>query len=110
MSLVLEIMGNKESDSQTVLGQNPTGDGRLQPIVALSTTEAEYIAAIEAIKEAILVQHLDVRYHFLRDKATNGVEDVNKIGKKDNLADFGTKVVSIDKFVLCKDLLHINEA
>lgn len=51
-----------------------------------------------------------MKYHFIRDKVTNGVVDVIKINKKDNRVDFDTKVVSFDKFALCKDLLRVDEA
>nr|GMD59971.1 Retrovirus-related Pol polyprotein from transposon TNT 1-94 [Ipomoea batatas] len=54
----------------------------IQSIVALSTTEAEYITATEGVKEATWLRglvmelsdtypaktkHIDVRYHFIRD-------------------------------------------
>ncbi|KAI5674225.1 hypothetical protein M9H77_14589 [Catharanthus roseus] len=40
----------------TLAGNCISWKSQLQPVVALSTTEAEYIAATEAIKEAILLQ------------------------------------------------------
>ncbi|CAM8881217.1 unnamed protein product [Rhodiola kirilowii] len=114
-----------------------------QSIVALSSTEAEYIAAVEAIKEAIWLQgilgeiqnkvyvptmnidsqsavylckdpvyhertkHIDVRYHFIRDKIENGSVIVSKIAGEFNPADFGTKIVPSQKFEFCRGFLHI---
>ncbi|KAI5684247.1 hypothetical protein M9H77_05475 [Catharanthus roseus] len=106
---VCEIKGIGNSQN---LPTNPQGSRldwlqKLQPVVALSTTEAEYIAATEAIKEAIWLQ--DVKYHFIREKVSSGLINIQKISTKDNLADFGTKIVTTDKFSLCRDLLHIDE-
>ncbi|CAM8959677.1 unnamed protein product [Rhodiola kirilowii] len=114
-----------------------------QSIVALSSTEAEYIAAVEAIKEAIWLQgilgeiqhvvyiptmnidsqsalylckdpvyhertkHIDVRYHFIRDKIEKGSVVVTKIGGETNPADYDTKIVPSQKFEFCRDFLHI---
>lgn len=98
-----------------------------QRIVALSTTEAEYVAAAEGAKEAIwlkkllesmggegnsvelkmdnqsaikLVQnpeyhkrtkHIDVRFHFIRDKVEEGTIVVNYVKSEEQLADILTK-------------------
>lgn len=51
----------------------------------------------------------DVKYHFIREKVTNGIIDVIKINIKENLANFGTKVLTIDKLALCRDLFHVDE-
>ncbi|KAK9224625.1 hypothetical protein WN943_009660 [Citrus x changshan-huyou] len=68
---------------------------KLQIVVALSTTEAEYMAATQAYKEAIWIQrlleklgtkHIGSQYHFIREV----VED---------LADVLTKPINIDKCV-----------
>ncbi|KAI5675792.1 hypothetical protein M9H77_06742 [Catharanthus roseus] len=73
-------------------------NSQLQPVVALSTTEAEYIAATEAIKEAIWLQG---------EKISSGVVDIEKISTDNNPADFGTKIVNTDKFMFCSDFLHV---
>ncbi|KAL5538478.1 hypothetical protein UlMin_035497 [Ulmus minor] len=118
---------------------------QLQPIVALSTIEAEYIAVTEAIKEAIWLQglllelkvlkekavvysnsqsaihlcknpmfhertkHVDVRYHFIREKMTDGVIKVDQVSSENNPADMGTKALTVRKFKHCFELLRIGE-
>ena len=116
-----------------------------QPIVALSSTKAEYIAATEACKEAIWLQgllkeierksytsvinmdsqsalylcrdpmyhertkHIDVRFHFIRNKIEKGIVQVKKVAGEENPADFGTKIVTVEKFLFCRDFLHVEE-
>ncbi|KAL5554515.1 hypothetical protein UlMin_041916 [Ulmus minor] len=116
---------------------------QLQPIVALSTTKAEYIATTEALKEALWLQgllhelnvmeekaivytdnqsalhlcknpifhertkHVDIGYHFIREKITDGIIIIEKISTEDNLADAETKVVTLSKFKICLNLLKI---
>ncbi|KAL5560862.1 hypothetical protein UlMin_030609 [Ulmus minor] len=125
--------GNKDNRRSTTLyyfclnGCCISWKTQLQPIAALSTTEVEYIAAIEAIKEALWLQgllqelkvleekatvytdsqmalhlcknpvfhertkHIDVRYHFIREKITDGIIIIEKISTDDNPANVGTK-------------------
>ncbi|CAM8991493.1 unnamed protein product [Rhodiola kirilowii] len=119
---------------------------QLQPIVALSSTEAEYIAATEAAKEAIWLsgllkeitgfacspkiymdsqsalclckdpvyhersKHIDVRLHFIRDLVESKTITIEKILGDENPADFGTKIVPVNKFTFCRKRLHIDEA
>ena len=129
----------------TWAGNCVTWKTQQQTIVALSSTEAEYIAAVEASKEAIWLQgllreverkhyvsvlhldsqsalylckdpmyhertkHIDVRNHFIRDMIDKKVFLVTKIDGKLNPADFGTKIVSADKFDFCRSFLHIED-
>ncbi|KAI5650754.1 hypothetical protein M9H77_36759 [Catharanthus roseus] len=72
---------------------------QLQPVVSLSTTEAEYITATEVIKEAIWLQ---------REKVSSGLVDIDKISTDNNPTDFGTKIVNTDKFMFCRDFLHLD--
>ncbi|KAM6579722.1 hypothetical protein CsatA_008998 [Cannabis sativa] len=118
---------------------------QLQPVVALSTTEAEYVATTEAIKEAIWLKglmrelnllkgiptvysdsqsciflcknpmfhdrtkHIEIKYHFIRDKVTQGEIDIEKVPTEDNPADMGTKIVTLNKFIHCMNLLRIDK-
>ncbi len=54
-------------------------------------------------------KHIDVRFHFIRDKVENEELIVKKIKGEVNPADFGTKVVPTDKFVFCMKFLHIDD-
>ncbi|CAM8920409.1 unnamed protein product [Rhodiola kirilowii] len=53
-------------------------------------------------------KHIDVRYHFIRDKVCEGAVKLLKIETENNTSDMGTKPVTVSKFKLCLDLLHIS--
>ena len=114
---------------------------KLQKCVALSTTEAEYIATTEAGKEIIWLKqflqelglnrmeyivycdsqsaidlsknsmyhartkHIDVRYHWIREKVENELFHVKKKNTSENPTDILTKTILQDKFKLCKKLV-----
>ncbi|KAM6585079.1 hypothetical protein CsatB_012081 [Cannabis sativa] len=116
---------------------------QLQPVVALSTTESEYVAVTEAIKEAIWLKglldelklldeeptiysdsqscihlcknpvfhdrtkHVEIKYHFIRDKVTQKVVQIEKVPTEENPSDIGTKVLPLTKFKHCLDLLGV---
>ena len=146
-----DFAGDRDSRRSTsayffkVCGSCVSWKSQLQPVVALSTTEAEYIAATEGIKEGIWIQgllqelkiyngtatvfsdsqsaihlcknpvfhdrtkHVEVKYHFIREKITQGIINIEKVSTEDNPADFGTKIVTLSKFKLCLDLLGIDK-
>ncbi|GKF47936.1 hypothetical protein Tco_0141187, partial [Tanacetum coccineum] len=106
----------------------------LQHVVALSTSEAEYMALTKAVKEAIwlrglleelgvelnnvavncgnqgcrLTKHINVRYHFIREVLEAKTVKVLKVGTEHNAADALTKVVPRRKLQHCLELLkHI---
>ena len=117
---------------------------KLQKCVALSTTEAEYIAATEASKEMIWfkqflqelglqqieyvvycdsqsaidlsknsmyharTKHIDVRYHWIQEKIKDKSMQVEKISTNENPANMLTKIVTRDKFELCKELIGMS--
>ena len=116
----------------------------MQKCVALSTTEAEYIAATEAGKEMVWLKrflqelglhqkeyvvycdsqsaidlsknsmyhartkHIDVRYHWIREKLEDGSMQVKKVPISENPSDILTRVVPRDKFELCKELVGMH--
>ena len=53
-------------------------------------------------------KHIDVRYHWIREKIEDESMQVMKIPTSENPSDMLTKVVSKDKFELCKEhvLIH----
>ena len=52
----------------TLFGCTVSWKAQLQPVVALSTMEAEYIAATEGVKEALWLQGLIGEFGFAQDK------------------------------------------
>ena len=107
-----------------------------QSLIALSTTEAEYIAGTHAAKEAIWLRlliseilsptslptpifcdnngaislakdnttfhprtkHIDIRYHYIREKVQNRDITVIRVGTSENIADIFTKALPRLKF------------
>ncbi|KAE8686521.1 Protein STRUBBELIG-RECEPTOR FAMILY 1 [Hibiscus syriacus] len=89
---------------------------KLQSVVATSTTEAEYVSATQASKEAIWLKmlleelgHNQEYYHFIREKVEEGTVDMQKIHTKDNIADFMTKAINTDKFTWCRSSCDMSE-
>ena len=109
---------------------------RLQPTVATSTVEAEYMAVAAAVKEALWLRtlladlgfdartvriacdnrgtvqrllsdnvvsqrtkHIDVQYHFARERALRGEVAFRDIASKDNVADCLTKPLASGCFL-----------
>uniref|UniRef100_A0A803R4Z6 Reverse transcriptase Ty1/copia-type domain-containing protein n=1 Tax=Cannabis sativa TaxID=3483 RepID=A0A803R4Z6_CANSA len=145
-----DYAGDRDSRKSTssymfLLGGNCVSwKAQLQPVVALSTTESEYISTTEAIKEAIWMKgllteikllkevprvysdsqscvhlcrnpvfhdrtkHIEIKYHFIRDKVTQGEIQVEKVPTEENPADMGTKVVTLNKFKHCMNLLGVD--
>jgi len=119
---------------------------KLQPIVALSTTEAEYIAAVEAGKEMIWMhnilsefgykpslpsklrvdnqsamnvaknpehhgrmKHLDLRFHWLREKVEAGLISLSYIPTAEMPADILTKGLPRAQVEMCRHLMGLQE-
>jgi hypothetical protein len=118
-------------------------NSRLQPTVAVSTVEAEYMSAAAAVKEALWLgrllaelgvsvqplrvycdnqgaikllkhpiasqrsKHIDVLYHFAREKVMSGEVEFVYISTADMVADIFTKPSSKSKFAFCKSALGI---
>lgn len=109
-----------------------------QPIVALSSTEAEYISMSSAVNEIVWLtqmaneingnivnkvvlycdnqstiklsesdafrprtKHIDIRYHYLREKIDEGVIDVKYMPTEHMTADSLTKAVTKEKHQFC---------
>jgi hypothetical protein len=113
----------------------------LQPVVAQSTIEAEYMAIVEACRESAWLkglyaelcgddscvnlfcdnqsaiyltkdqmfhEHIDVKYHYVRDMVAQGKLKICKISTHDNPADIVIKPVPISKFELLLKLSWYN--
>lgn len=115
-----------------------------QPVVTLSTTEAEYIAAascacqgvwlrrileklghvqdkcttilcdnsstIKLSKNPVLhgrSKHIDIRFHFLRDLAKDGVVELVHCNTQEQLADIMTKPLKLEAFLKLRGLLGV---
>lgn len=113
-----------------------------QPVVALSTTESEYIAATIAVKELIWLQrfiselkapistgatlkcdnqsairlirnpefhqrtkHIDIRYHFIRERYLDKCFEPEYVDTQLQKADIFTKPLSTDKFQSLRDMI-----
>lgn len=112
-----------------------------QKCVALSSTESEYIAGSEAVKELLWLQrmlidldvtikkpglhldnqgamkltknpefhkrtkHIEVRYHFIREKFDEGCFELRYVSTKEQIADIFTKPLSKHKFQYFRKLM-----
>ena len=127
----------------TLFGCTISWKATLQSTIALSTTEAEYMVATEAVKESIWLKglvsdlglkqgdtivfcdsqnaihltknqmyyertkHIDVRFHFILDNVSQGIIAVIKVATVDNPTDMMTKLVPLNKFKHCLDLIGV---
>lgn len=129
----------------TLNGSPVTWSSQRQQTVALSTTEAEYMAACEATKEAIWLRqlmkdiqepfeqpkllvdnqsairlgknpefhkrtkHIEVKYHFIREKVRSGEIVIEYVNTEDQMADILTKPLPKQRFNKLKDNLLTKE-
>ncbi|KAE8660160.1 acyl-CoA dehydrogenase family member 10-like [Hibiscus syriacus] len=54
-------------------------------------------------------KHIRVQYHFIREKVKEWTIDMQKIHTKDNIADFMTKAINVDKFTWCRSSYGLSE-
>lgn len=114
---------------------------RKQQTIALSTMEAEFMAACEATKQFLWIRqllidlgeslnnmtllvdnqaaiklisnpvlhqrskHIDVKYKFIREKVEQGLLKVQYVQSSNQLADFLTKALPLQKFCVNRDLV-----
>ncbi|XP_045783756.1 secreted RxLR effector protein 161-like [Maniola jurtina] len=125
-------------------GAAVTWSSQRQQTVALSTTEAEFMAACAATKEAIWIKqllsdigeykqqtlclnldnqsaisvirnanfhkrckHIDIKYHFVKEKYYDKVIDLKYVCSSNQYADIFTKALSRDKFRLLREKIGL---
>ncbi|GJX29994.1 retrovirus-related pol polyprotein from transposon TNT 1-94 [Tanacetum coccineum] len=87
-----------------------------ESVVAMSTSKEEYGCRYSSQQEAVWLtdvvgvsghqpfhsktKHIRVQYHFVREKVEEGTVDMRKIHTDDNVADYLTKAINCDKFVI----------
>ena len=123
-----------------------TWNSQRQSTVSLSTTEAEYVAASSAAKEAMWIRrllrdlqeliekptpifmdnqsaiklvhkaefykrtkHVDVRYHYIREKYVSGDIDVYYVTSKKQIADILTKPIPRNQFEILQNMLSVKK-
>jgi len=102
---------------------------RRQQSVSLSTTESEYIAgelldqpkmvptmygdnqsAIKLVKNPEFhrrTKHIDVRYHYIREKFNEGLFSLEYISSKEQIADIMTKSTPRKQFNVLREMLGV---
>ncbi|XP_048228615.1 secreted RxLR effector protein 161-like [Ricinus communis] len=92
-----------------------------QPIVTLSTTEAEFVAAAACACQAVCSagalsknpvlhgrsKYIDVRFHFLHELTKDGVVKLVHCGAQEQVADIMTKPLKLDLFIKFRSLLGV---
>ncbi|GKB24641.1 retrovirus-related pol polyprotein from transposon TNT 1-94 [Tanacetum coccineum] len=94
---------------------------RIQKYFDMSTTEAGYMAIVEAGKELSVIhlaknsvfhgrtKHIKIRYHYIRELVSEGMLSLKTILGAKNLADMLTKVVTTKKLKLCATLTGLRD-
>ncbi|GJY86489.1 retrovirus-related pol polyprotein from transposon TNT 1-94 [Tanacetum coccineum] len=101
----------------TLCGGTVSWVSKLQSVVAMSTTEAEYVAAAQANKEVVWLKMLLEELGHEQEKITlfcdnqmeEGTVDMRKIHTDDNVADYLTKAINCDKFMWCRSSCGLAE-
>ncbi|KAG5038153.1 hypothetical protein JHK86_018993 [Glycine max] len=74
-----------------------------QNCVSLSTTEAEYIAAVQHSR----TKHIDIRHHYIRDLVDDKVITLEHVATEEQVADIFTKALDANQFEKLRGKLGI---
>lgn len=138
-----DIRRSRSGFVSTFGGAAVTWMSRKQPVVALSTTEAEYVAACEGAKEVVWLyrllneitsesikpvllvdnlstiklirnpefhrrtKHIEVRFHFVREKVISGEIQLEHVPSKRQLADMFTKSLPAPAFLKNRESIGV---
>lgn len=80
---------------------------KYQRTVALSSTEAEYMALKLNDRYHARSKHVDIRHHFIRDHVAGGRVAVRYIPTEQQIADLLTKALGTKRFVFLRDAAGI---
>nr|GFB66951.1 retrovirus-related Pol polyprotein from transposon TNT 1-94 [Tanacetum cinerariifolium] len=73
-----------------------------QDYTSMSSAEAEYVSAAIAIScnpvQHSRTKHIDVRYHFIKEKVKQGIVELFFVGTEYQLADLFTKALPVERF------------
>ena len=78
----------------------------------IATVYSDSQSAIHLCKNPVFhdrTKHVEVKYHFIREKVSQGLIKIEKISIEENLEDVGTKILTLGKFKHCLGLLRINK-
>ena len=78
---------------------------KAQVVVYLDSQSALHLCKNPVFHER--TKHVDVWYHFIREKVTEGRIHVDNVATEENPADLGTKVLTLSKFKHCLELLRV---
>ncbi|XP_070669153.1 secreted RxLR effector protein 161-like [Malus domestica] len=76
-----------------------------QPVVTLSTTEAEFVAAASIMHGRS--KHIDIRFHFLRELTKDEVVGLVHCSSQEQVAYIMTKPLKLDVFQKLRGLLGV---
>ncbi|GJY13675.1 retrovirus-related pol polyprotein from transposon TNT 1-94, partial [Tanacetum coccineum] len=91
------------SRSMQLLGDRLVSQSsKRQKSVAISSTEAEYIAL-----SGCCAQHIDIRYHFIKEQVENGVVELYFVRTEYQLADIFTKALCRERIEFLIDKMGV---
>ncbi|GKA55199.1 hypothetical protein Tco_0754148, partial [Tanacetum coccineum] len=74
-------------------GKLVSWSSKKQDFIAMSTAKAEYVSLY-----ACCAQHIDIRYHFIKEHVEKGIVEIYFVGTEYQLADLFTKALPKERF------------